>query len=128
MLIDANAVVETLKQCLFTQEEINAAPNGVPLNVVWVQGVQMQFGLHPERLESTREQVQQWVHALPEQFNAGWSFLQMCVDREGTHWGEHRNMEALLVLAIGLKLMKYCAPKEVWPLLPGGVPYVQTEN
>lgn len=32
-------------------------------------------------------------------------------------------MEQLVSLGIGIKKVKYCMPKEMWSILPGGMPY-----
>jgi len=45
--------------------------------------------------------------------------------KDGTQWtGEQSICELLVCMSIGLKLMEYCMPKELWLILPGGVPYV----
>lgn len=65
---------------------------------------------------------------LPDEFmqekGGGWSFLNMCMTKDGEQWGEHPNMEELMVLGCGLGLMKLQLPRAVWSSLPGGVPYL----
>ena len=36
----------------------------------------------------------------------------------------HMTVESLLCLGIGLDLAEWCLPKEMWSLMPGGMPYV----
>lgn len=81
-----------------------------------------------EALERHREDIEAWLMALPPQFRQsdpakGWSFLQACVDSEGRQWGEHVNVEQLLMLGLGLGLVQFIVPREMWAQLPGGVPY-----
>jgi hypothetical protein len=63
---------------------------------------------------------------LDEKFfgDTGGGFLELCQTKDGHQWGEHRDMEALCVLAIAASLGQWCAPRELWSVLPGGMPYV----
>lgn len=98
-----------------------------PDNVVIVEGVVKKVGFHPERLESYRAEVIELLSQLPESFNekpdGGWSFLQAHMTNEGVHWGEHHDVEALLLLGLGLGLVGYLLPREFWNTMPGGMPY-----
>ena len=45
--------------------------------------------------------------------------------KDGAQWtGFQLRMEQLMVMAIGLDIMAYLMPKEMWKVLPGGVPYI----
>jgi len=67
------------------------------------------------------------VDELSPKFSEGWSFLQMCEDKHGQQWtGEHRAMEELVVLGQAAGFVALLAPREMWPVLPGGMPYYQT--
>lgn len=51
--------------------------------------------------------------------------------KEGNQWGEHLNMEQLVVLGVASGNLQYCLPKQMWSMLPGGMPLVirtQKEN
>lgn len=66
---------------------------------------------------------------LPEPFfdngGGGWSFLNLCTDRHDRLWtGEHSVCEQLIVLAQALDLATYPMPRDMWEILPGGMPYV----
>ena len=90
-----------------------------------VEGIYCTFGFHPQRLEEKRELVTALLAELPTEFKEGWTFLNFCTTKNGEQWtGEHRVCEQLIVMAIGLDLMSYCFPREMWAVLPGGVPYV----
>jgi hypothetical protein len=65
---------------------------------------------------------------LPDMFKesggGGWSFLNACDDRHGNQWtGLHQRMEQLFQLGIGIDKVECQLPREVWPALPGGMPY-----
>lgn len=87
-----------------------------------------EFGFHPGRLESHREQVKAMLAELDDSFQAkgggGMSFLNACMTKDGEQWGEHRNMEQLFVLGIGLGLAKWLSDRSLWRAMPGGMPYV----
>ena len=125
MTIDAAKLHKAFTDCLFTPEEIiDGQP---PADTVLVDGVVRKYGLHPQRLESHRAEVETWLAALPREFRAkeggGWSFLKACMDEDGNQWGEHVNMEQLFVLGMGLRPAKCLLPREMWSVLPGGMPY-----
>ena len=104
--------------CLFKEGEDTT-------NHVKVEGITSMFGLHPQRLEEKRELVTALLAELPEEFKEGYTFLNLCTTKDGEQWtGEHRVCEQLIVMAIGLNLMEYCMPREMWAVLPGGVPYI----
>lgn len=104
--------------CLFKEGEDTT-------NHVKVEGITSMFGLHPQRLEEKRELVTVLLAELPAEFKEGWSFLNLCTTKDGEQWTDmHLVCEQLVVMAIGLGLMEYCMPREMWVILPGGVPYL----
>ena len=104
--------------CLFKEGEDTT-------NHVKVEGLTSMFELHPQRLEEKRELVTALLAELPAEFKEGWTFLNLCTTKDGEQWtGMHHICEQLVVMAIGLGLMEYCMPREMWVILPGGVPYL----
>ena len=104
--------------CLFKKGEDTT-------NHVKVEGLTSMFGLHPQRLEEKRELVLALLAELPAEFKEGWTFLNLCTTKDGEQWTDmHRICEQMVVMAIGLGLMEYCIPREMWKILPGGVPYL----
>ena len=95
-------------------------------NHVKVEGITCTFIFHPQRLEEKRELVAAILAQLPEEFkDGGWTFLNLFITKDYQLWTDtHRICEYLVVMAIGLGLMEYCLPREVWKVLPGGVPYL----
>jgi len=110
---------------LFTDEEIDGS-NTPPEGAVLVEGIVSKFGFHPERLATHKDQISDLIKLMPEEFSkgGGWSFLNLCMDKDGNQWGEHRNMEQLVALAIATEQGKYVMPREMWSVLPGGMPYI----
>lgn len=97
-------------------------------NYVEAEGLITKVGFHPERLESHRAEVIELLEMLPDTFRkdggGGWSFVKMPFTKDGEQWGEQKNADELLMLAIGLGLMQYLTTRDLWPHLPGGMPYV----
>jgi hypothetical protein len=99
--LTSHRVHEVVMDCLFKEGE-PTEPH------VRVEGIVQNFGFHPGRLAEHRSEVQEWISQLPKEFlksgGGGWSFLNLCNTADGEQWGEHPDMQALCVLAIGLQL------------------------
>lgn len=127
MKLTAQNVETVLNDCLFREGEDTSAK-------LIGHGCIRDFGFHPDRLAKRREDVKSMLSELPESFQqskgGGWSFLNACQTRDGEQWGEHCHIEQLLALGTALSLAKILLPKEMWPALPGGMPYfsVNTEG
>jgi len=56
----------------------------------------------------------------------GWSFLNLCSTKDEKQWtGLHERMEQLICLGMAIGKVSYCCPREMWPSLLGGMPYVR---
>lgn len=82
------------------------------------------------QLTKAREDIVKMLLCLPEGFRhdekGGGSVSQMIMRADGTMWtGDMPDVEKLIALGMGVGLMEFCAPRERWPLLPGGFPYVR---
>lgn len=123
--LTAETVEKIFIDSLFTDEETKA---GQPKDFIEAEGMMTRVGFHPGRLESHRQEVKELLAQLPDTFHeatgGGWSFLNACVTSDGEQWGEHRNVDELFMLGIGLKLAKWQLPRTLWRNLPGGMPYV----
>lgn len=120
--LSAAAVEEIFIDCLFRDGE-PTQPR------VMADGIRMKVGFHPERLNSHRESIGALLAQLPPDFmrnkGGGSSFLCACITKDEKHWGEHANVEQLLVLGLATKQVEYIFGKEIWPSLPGGMPYFE---
>jgi len=130
MTTDAKTIAEQVDDifcdCLFREDEIvDGTP---PENAILVDGLIAKYGFHPDRVARHKEEVRALLDQMPDVFHAhsggGMSFLNLCVAKDGHQWGEHRNMEQLVTLAIATGLGQYCMPREMWSMFPGGMPYV----
>lgn len=131
-MISQERVHEILMDCLYRDEEIAAANGKPPEGFVEVHSVLVHLGLHPKRLENHRKEVREMLMNLPDEFMAskggGWTFLNACNTKDGVQWGEHRDMDELFALGIGLGYAKFTMPREMWSVLPGGMPYITIDD
>ena len=106
-MIDAKAVEDALKDCLFREEELvvsddEALDGQAPEGAIIVEGVMTTFGFHPDRLETHREEVRDWLSQMNDNFmidkGGGWSFTQVPFTKDDHQWGEQRDGENLMVL------------------------------
>lgn len=79
---------------------------------------------------SGREQrIGELLAELPDEFQAskggGWSFLNACMTKDGVQWtGMHSTMDKLFMLGIAAGRARWLLPRDMWGVLPGGMPYV----
>ena len=125
MRLDAERVHAILLDCLFKEEETHDGKP--PEDAVIVEGIMRRFGLNKQRAESHRSEIAGLLAELPDEFRegkgGGWSFLNGCMDRKGRQWGEQINVDELVVIGQAVGLAKYQMPRQMWSMLPGGVPY-----
>lgn len=127
LIIVPQEVEEMFSDCLYKEEDMKGIED-VPKDAVIVEGIFDKFGFHPGRLEKKRAKVIELLKVLPHQFRknggGGWSFLNACNQENGVQWTIlHQRMEQLFCLGMGLGLVKCQMPREMWDILPGGMPY-----
>lgn len=120
--LTADRVTAVFRDCLHTDDE---SLDGA----VIVEGIINKSALHPERLASHRAEIAAMLAELPDEFRksggGGWSFLNACDDRNGRQWtGLHQTMDQLFQLGIASGLAAYLMPREMWAVMPGGMPYI----
>lgn len=114
-------VYEIFSNCLFKDDEV---VNNAPIyDFVVADGILNTFVFHAKRLEQSDEKIGELIKQLPD-FNEPNSFLNLCVDKEGRQWGEHINMEQLVTLGVACGYLEYAFPKDMWYILPGGMPFI----
>jgi hypothetical protein len=128
--LTAEAVNRVFINCLSPSSD----PKDYP-EVVVVEGIMNAFAMSKTKLDIFRESIKDLLSQLPLSFFAtdkggggGMSFLAMCVDRDDMQWGEHPDMEKLCVLGLGTNMLHWCAPRIMWELLPGGMPYIVVDT
>ena len=96
-------------------------------NAVIVEGIRAKFGFDPKKLEENKENISSMLDELPDEFKknsgGGMSFLNACMTKNGNQWGEHQNVEQLFCLGMAIGRVELLMPREMWQILPGGMPY-----
>lgn len=118
----ASRVDDIFTRCLFTDGEPTEG-------AVIVHGITATFGFHPGRLSESKADIRAISDVIVgpdfrKDGGGGTSFLNLCVTKDGEHWGEHPNCQELMCLAVASGIASYCLPREFWGVLQGGVPYV----
>lgn len=95
----------------------------------FVEGIKNTYWYNKKKIEQRTEDIEQMLSQLPKNFRksvgGGWSFLNMCMREDDVQWtGLHTTVEKLLCLGIACGKVKFLLPKNMWSILPGGMPYV----
>lgn len=115
MNLTAENVSTIVKYCLFDEgEPVDGYKQG--------EGVRLKMGFHPGRLQEKKDDILSMCRQLPGTFSEGDSFLNACITGNGDQWGEHRNIDELLVIGTASGCIEYMMEREFWPALPGGMP------
>jgi len=122
IVLDPERVEAIFLDCLFKDGEDTS-------NHIVAEGISRTVGLNPERVEGHKAEIEALLDELPDQFKAtgggGDSFLNACQDKHGNQWtGFHQRMEQLFQLGIAIGKVEYQLPRDVWSILPGGMPYL----
>ena len=125
----AEKLDETFRYCLLNDNEI--VDKQTPPDAIVVDCVLAKFGFHPGRVAERREQIREMLKEMDDQFQVGpgcgggTSFLNLCVDRHGEQWtGFHTTVELLVGIGIAAGMVSFPMPRDMWNILPGGMPYV----
>lgn len=130
----AARVAEVVGASLYSDEAVRQLPpNTPPANAIMVEGVLNTFAFDPKRLEANRVTVRQLISEIVQDtfykdVGGGWSFLNLCIDAAGEQWAEHRTADDFTCICIALGLAGFCAPRSMWPFLPGAAPYIWFER
>jgi hypothetical protein len=122
MKLTAENVHTTFMECLFSEGESTE-------NYVLGEGCITKVGFHPERLKGNETNISEMLNQLPDEFKkaggGGMSFLNMCNDKDGNQWSDlHQTMDELVTMGIASEKASFLMRREMWSVLPGGMPYV----
>ena len=121
MKLTAKNVHDIFMNCLF-KDTPKAGTKYLP-----AEGLTTNVGFNTDKINKYANDIKSLLNELPETFRenvgGGWSFLEAYLDKDGNHWGEHTHIQELLLLGIASGYAKYLLPRELWTVLPGGVPY-----
>lgn len=98
-------------------------------NPIVIEGIVAKYGFDKKQIENNKSDIEDMLSQLPKEFHkgtgGGWSFLGACHNKDGEQWtGMHRSMEQLFCLGIAIGKVEYLLPREMWNVLPGGMPYL----
>jgi len=118
-VIDPERVKELYGECL-----LNDADDPVD-----VEGIVHPCRFSKAKLAEHHDEIGNILAQLPDTFKVGhgggWSFLNVCQDRDGNLWtGFHWTCEMLVQLGIGTGQAKWLGDRELWAAFPNGMPYV----
>lgn len=122
-MLNASRVNEILMDCLLTNDQIEDGRPKQGIDVIYASSVMNQFGLQKVKVNEHEKEIKSLLSLIDPSFAKGMSFLNMCMDKDGNHWGEHRNCDELLALgnAVGCAEIITALPAAS---LPGGMPYI----
>lgn len=120
-MTNAEHVHDIMRRALYQGE--------TPDDAFIVEGIMGRFGFDTERISAVKPEVARLIRDIvPDAFltgsGGGQAFLALAKDRNGEHWAEHQTIEALCCLAIATGQAQWCVPRDSWPMLPHGMPYV----
>lgn len=125
MELTAQNVMETMKGCMFNDD---TPQEEVLKRAVIVEGILCKFGFDPDRLKAKEADIVSMLEQLPTAFRrdvgGGYSFLGACNREDGVQWtGLHKLMDELFCLGMAIGKVSSVVPREMWQLMPGGMPY-----
>ena len=122
-LINADAVRKLYRNCLLTDEEVK---DDMPIvDFILGEGVMTVSVFNSERIENAREKINLLFNAVIPNAGQIMSFLDLCVDCNGSLWtGEHSTVDLLVQLGVATGEISYLVPRKEWKSLPGEMPFV----
>ena len=130
MKLTAENVDTVFKYCLYdSTENVDKNEDDIPVGAKVAEGVMTRVAFDPSRLERRREDIKSLLDQIKPEFHlsggGGWSFPNLCEDREGNQWtGLQQTCDLLVCLALASGMGEFPMPRNLWEILPGGVPYV----
>jgi hypothetical protein len=124
-ILTSQRVDQLMEACLFPEGSTR-----VEGEAIVAAGVIHSYLFQAEAIEQHQEEIHAMLLELPEEFrqdteHGGWSFLNMCVTKDGYQWtGLHLQQEKLMALGYAAGWLDIPLSKSYWMVLPGGVPYV----
>lgn len=123
-MLSSSNVEAIFKACLTTNTDRHS---DFQQDIV-VDGVCNKFAFDKAKIDENKQAIADMLYQLPEEFmegiGDGYSFLHGCYDRNKNMWtGDHFMMEKLFALGMACGKVECLLPRELWPALPGGMPY-----
>lgn len=99
-------------------------------DAIIIRGVNITPAFDRERIAARRDDIIAMLEQLPDTFHVGfgggWSFLNLCIDRNGEQWTDfHRVCDNLMCLGMAIGAVEYTVKqRDIWRAMPGGMPYI----
>lgn len=115
-------VINIYKECLLRENEVK--DNEPLVDFLMAEGIMAVTVFNAERLSARKDDIVSMIDELAN-LEEGISFLTLCMDKNGRQWtGDHRVMDLLIQLGIGIDYLSYCLPRDMWKVFPGQMPYL----
>lgn len=94
-----------------------------------LKGVLIEVAFNREKIAEHEQDIMQMLMQLPTEFHrpggGGWTFLNMCIDKNGNQWTDlHQMQDKLVCLDRAIGAVEFLLPRDLWKALPGGMPYI----
>jgi len=119
--LTSQRVDELYTTCLSQSEENTA---------VTIKGIILSATFSVANLNAVKEDIVELIMQLPEgafkgSKDNGLSFLTLCHDKDEEQWTSfHACVERLMMLAMCIQRCVFLMPRNMWKVLPGGLPYL----
>lgn len=101
-------------------------------SIVIIDGMVRKYAFQKTQIAKYRIDIRNLLMELPTTFRktdgGGWSAIMACNDRDGRQWGEQIHADDLFGLGQAAGLCSFMLPREFWPTLPSGMPYVMFDD
>lgn len=126
MKLTSENVEMVFKDCLWSDAELEVLDREeIGQRSLKVRGVSVNIGFNPERIEKNKDNITNMLSQLPKEFKKGQSVLVASNNSDGERWTSlHIFTEQLVSLGLAIGRARFCAPRAVWHLLPGRMPYL----
>lgn len=124
--LNAKKVFDLFLDCFYEDNELEDGK--CPKDAIYVTGISENFGFNPVKIKEHKEEIDNLIDEVNDMFDEGIPFVMLPFDKDGNQWGEQIDGERLMCLGIATGKLVYCFPREMWHILPGGVPYVGTKK
>jgi len=122
MKLSTNNVISIFDNCLsnkYTKKE----------NILNVKSVNFNIKFDLEKILKNTNDINSMINELPNNFKenigGGWSFLNIIINNKGEIWtSEHIIADKLVSLGLATNKLSFLLEKDVWKILPGGMPYI----
>lgn len=119
--LNSKVVMDIFMDCMFRETPQPGT------KFIGIEGIHDKIGFDPEKISLHKEEILDMLKYLPNDFNEdsgeGQSLLKAPFTKDDIQWGEQIDADRLMMLGMAIGKVKYLLPRNLWFILPGGVPY-----